>query len=466
MKRRVGLEFEYPVIRKDGKPVLQKEINRLFNFFASKKWTKKKDRYTKQIIGVYKKTKHGTFMIDNDGSPGILEIGTPPHYDLFSLKKEQEGIMKHIFSFLKKTHSLLGYGVSPFTDPHDLTIAPKGHYPHMVTIVDDFELFRPYYILSSTQTNISGSLPELLKAANVFFALSGPLVSISANISVYNGKILPFRDARGSFADNFKKKVRRTYIDAVGIPNKPFVSWKEYMTFLFDRPGHLLLIDGEFYAVHDHKTHLLDALKNKKPILVQRLKKTTDKKKPKREKKVLKIQDLWLMQAILWTDIRLKFSFKESIKTEEFLQALESDEKTFETYLKKNFSNYYIEIRPVTTQPKNEQYAMPAFCLGLMEELHKVEKIIYKHDWTVWKKMRVAGYKKGLQAKVKNIEAKKLLKKLLAISKKGLKKRGYGEEIFLSPLYKRLKQQITPSEKAEKILREEGKDAFLDYLTL
>ena len=53
--------------------------------------------------------------------------------------------------------------------------------------------------------------------------------------------------------------------------------------------------------------------------------------------------------------------------------------------------------------------------------------------------------------------------RILHIAKQGLQKRGLGEEIFLAPLFKRLKHQQSPADIAITIFKKHGLQGLLKH---
>ena len=76
--------------------------------------------------------------------------------------------------------------------------------------------------------------------------------------------------------------------------------------------------------------------------------------------------------------------------------------------------------------------------------------------------------KRNLPSFVNKQDLKKLTKEILDLSREGLKERGFGEEKYLNPLYKRLEEGRNPAVKLLQ-LRENGvnmEDIILNYGSL
>ena len=101
-----------------------------------------------------------------------------------------------------------------------------------------------------------------------------------------------------------------------------------------------------------------------------------------------------------------------------------------------------VEFRSVCTQPFYLTFAPAAFHLGLLVNLEKFEALLqettffdsYDYDFPA---IRRRFSKKDLEKKeLEQIVV--LTKGLLECAEEGLKRRGFGEEIYLSPLYDKL----------------------------
>ena len=76
----------------------------------------------------------------------------------------------------------------------------------------------------------------------------------------------------------------------------------------------------------------------------------------------------------------MKFAFQPEVDTKHFVKAIQSSAGTFEKFLEKNLSNAYVEIRPVALQQPNDFLALPAFALGIMQNLSAAEVYIKKYQ--------------------------------------------------------------------------------------
>ena len=460
MKRKIGLEFEFIALRKNGQHITRRDVVALWKHLQGLGWMPKIDAYTKKIVGVYGKTEFGALVLDNDGGSPLLEIGWPPYPDLFMARKKMRETLSPILTYFKDTYRLVGYGCAPFSNPRDIELTPKAHYPVIIKTAktNTWRVWRRFYMVGALQVNLGGRLEELVQAQNVFLRLTGIMTALSANTSIIEGKIQKYKEMRQFFYDDLRDNFPKVYTNQFGIPNKPHASWQEYFFTILKRPARLLALGGKLYEVKDRRA-VYDIIMQGDTIRVKEL------MHRRIEYKVLTPKDLTLLVNFFWPDARLKFQFKSTATMPDFVRALQSTSQKFENYLKDTLENYYLEIRPCAMQQPEDLLAMPAFMLGIVENLSQAERILKQQTWQFWRDMRTAAYRHGMQASVKGTSVTTFLLPLYRIAEQGLKKRKRGEEKFLRPLKHRILSGKTPADVAEDIYKKKGKKTFLYFLT-
>lgn len=108
-----------------------------------------------------------------------------------------------------------------------------------------------------------------------------------------------------------------------------------------------------------------------------------------------------------------------------------------------------VEFRSICTQPIRDSMSVAAFHLGLKDKLDELEEII-NNDEVIYHKGYTAGELRKLliQNRVPEFidegELCKLTRSIVDLAGEGLGQRGIGEEIFLKPLYERIKNHSNP----------------------
>jgi gamma-glutamylcysteine synthetase len=109
-----------------------------------------------------------------------------------------------------------------------------------------------------------------------------------------------------------------------------------------------------------------------------------------------------------------------------------------------------VEFRSVCCQPISDSMTVAAFHVGLMEnqkELKKLlddDKIIYGHGYHVSELRKLFTMEK-LPDFLDVDAAYELAEQVIDLASDGLKRRGYGEERYLKPLYKRTRNKTNPA---------------------
>ncbi|MCP4219185.1 MAG: hypothetical protein GY765_31405, partial [bacterium] len=102
-----------------------------------------------------------------------------------------------------------------------------------------------------------------------------------------------------------------------------------------------------------------------------------------------------------------------------------------------------LESRSDCVQPVTESFTSAAFTLGLINNRQKIETLFatYSYKNTAMRKLAVTT---GTIPFFDKTTLKTLLTGTLDLAKEGLTGRGYGEESFLLPLYKRVERLTCP----------------------
>ncbi|MCD7866614.1 MAG: glutamylcysteine synthetase [Clostridiales bacterium] len=129
-----------------------------------------------------------------------------------------------------------------------------------------------------------------------------------------------------------------------------------------------------------------------------------------------------------------------------------------------------IEFRSACCQPAAESMTVAAFHVGLMEnlsgldELMEQDHVIYHHGYTATELRRMLLMRE-LPGFVDPDALYELAGQVVALAEDGLKRRGLGEEIYLTPLYDRIRARQSPAKRM--LLQKEAgvslKEIILEY---
>jgi gamma-glutamylcysteine synthetase len=111
-----------------------------------------------------------------------------------------------------------------------------------------------------------------------------------------------------------------------------------------------------------------------------------------------------------------------------------------------------IEFRSSCCQPISESMTVAAFHAGLMENLPRLkemldsDRVIYGHGYTASELQRMFSMREIPSFADKGAVSENLTE-ILRLAEEGLKKRGFGEETLLAPLYDRARKLTNPAKK-------------------
>ena len=130
-----------------------------------------------------------------------------------------------------------------------------------------------------------------------------------------------------------------------------------------------------------------------------------------------------------------------------------------------------VEFRSICTQPIKDSMCVAAFHLGLKDKLDELscildnDDVIYHNGYTA-SELRKLLIQDEVPSFIDKNDLCRLSQSIVDLASEGLKERGIGEEVFLNPLYERIKKHTNPGKeilyslhkgvKIEKIIKEYG----------
>lgn len=156
-----------------------------------------------------------------------------------------------------------------------------------------------------------------------------------------------------------------------------------------------------------------------------------------------------------------EISFTPIIEDIEYLRTFKFEDLTFRGT---------IEFRSVCCQPIADVMTVSAFHLGLKNQLKELDQllqeddVLYHHGFSATE-LRKLFVKQELPSFVEREALYNLAKQVVDLAKKGLQRRGYGEEAYIKPLYERIRQQLNPAQKMLVRIKECGniEDIIQEY---
>jgi gamma-glutamylcysteine synthetase len=422
---KVGIESEFPLVDlKTGHAVENRVTETVFQAFVDKGWAPVIDQGTGALVSVEKEYSGYTCTIGTDVGRSIIEIALPPAKNLFEvLELRKEIIDPAIAEFKKHGAALLGYGILPHEKPHRNLIAQKGRYHFFEA--DSSNTFVPpedgvdlhvFALTASSQTHVQVPRKDAVRLLNVMNCLSGLFVLLGANAPVWQGKRDP---------DNCRAV--REWLWEAGWPTRANqVALLRPMSSIADYLNTILSFRPQMIKRDEYLSLRFAGFSNRE--LFEKGYITTTSVKGGKVIAYMKPDDIIFMGGFAWYNARL--------------------------------TGYgTVETRVVCQQPANEPYNMSALILGLAMCLDETEKLVNKQDFIFWKQFRFSTMYRGFN----DPHGNELAAKALKIAKKGLKLRGYGEEEFLTPIERRLKDKKAPAERILTVYKKHGIEGLIEH---
>ena len=423
-KRKIGLEMEFPIVTNDGYAPSLGEVLPVFDYLQSLGFDVKRDTGTGAPIAAY-----GSFLGDAKAVDKVelelgycvLEIAIRPTETIFDAAEVLSTALKKISNFFRKANlEIIGYGIQPIASPGRALQSPKARYNVYEKISKskylkaevgrDIHLFT---IAAASQCHVDIEFEEIPRALNVLNALAGVFVSLSANSSVWQGRVDPeWLAPREMFYD----KGMNPWPERIG-NSREYSDAYEYLNDILASKPLVVARNSDFAIVRDCTT-VMDFFGHSSATL-ETPDGTVFATCPR-------IDDLLLFSNVWWPNARV------------------------------SLGHGTIEARAFCQQPPMDLFAPAALVLGLLEGLEDAEQIVFSKPWRDWIALRSSAAANGLRG----IDTG-LVRDVLGIAEDGLKRRGFSEESMLQPFQDNVKSVMTPADRAAEIFRSNGISALI-----
>jgi gamma-glutamylcysteine synthetase len=360
-------------------------------------------------------------ILTTDAGVGVLEVILPP---LDSVWKADES-MKKMMGRLMDASDLCGLGdtdrarfvalgFNPVEIPSADAWSKKQRYDVLLESFDE-ELW-PSALSAADQVHVDASIEEFVPMLNGLLGVAGFFSILFSNSPIRENKVSVPQNYRELLWDELGK-------DRTGIPERPYTSVEDFLDQLWSRDCLLAKRDGLYYA----------PLRPFRDVV---------KEGEKRGASEEELRDLFLIhEASNWQSVRPRF---------------------FGT----------LEIRPACLQSWDSMSSLPAFGLGLSENLNELEAFVAQFEWSFLRELRYLAANEGFRVRVPvgatggGEPVARFMKDLLGIAERGLIGRGLGEEVFLKPLWTRVEEQKSLADKGIELFKSGGAEALVDVRTL
>ena len=405
--RKVGREAEFPVVWPDGRAG---DVGLLWEPLLAQGGLTPHydDPITRRLLV---ELSEPGMMVAIEVGRCTVELSLGPCEDLWQLQTGFDRALARVNGAARECGlRLLGFGIQPRTPASQRLMTPARHYRALRRAAGAAWL--RLTTSASDQLHVDITRSEIPTAVNWLNLLSGPLIAVCANSSIYAGRAGQYQAGREAFLADLGEH-------RYGMPPRQFATTTEWIQYL-----------SEFRCfVLPESTGFRRTNRPFREVLATEAKRGTSSEQ--------------LFQYFLWHEHYVWNSARARV------------------------AHSTIEVRPACQQPPGESMAANALILGWVVALKEASELVSRalgpDPWPAMTRYRQAAVREGLGA---SEPAPGLLIGLVEIARAGLKRRGRGEERLLVPIEQRLAERQSPGQRAQQILRRSGMAALLEQLRI
>ena len=416
-KNFIGVEIEIPIINLDKKAVDFDVVHKITDKFQ-KQYPDFQDNgidYDGNVFAI--KNPKTDDIVCYDCSYNNIEFAMGREKDLFSINDR----FSEYYSFVKESfeeynHTLTGMGINPYRKYNEYDPIPSERYLmlyHHLKSYNNYEdvpmhfhEFPEYGMFSSaSQVQLDVYRDDLVKTINVFSKIE-PIKALLFSNSVLideNKHVTCFRDALWEYSTHGVNPHN------IGMYDVDFKDLNDLQSYLESLNIYCVMRDGAY--INFQSMNVLDYFSKD-----------------------------YVCGEIYSNGEYRKMEVKPLINDIKYLRPFKFINLTFRGT---------VEFRSVCTQPIKDSMSVAAFHLGLKDKLDELDELISNDDVIYHKGYTASELRKlliqdELPAFIDRDGLCKLSKDIVDLASVGLEERGIGEEIFLKPLYGRIRNHVNP----------------------
>lgn len=333
---------------------------------------------------------------------GTVEVGVGPRTSLPELDRDLAAALGPLLGAAARSgYRVLAYGIQPRTTATPSLMTPKRRYLAFLDVVGPTWL--RFGLTASDQLQCALGRDELVPAMNAVNAVSGAAIALSANSSVYGGRLGAYASGREGLMRGMVPELHRH-----GSVPRAFADELDYVRWV---AGYrcLVLPDG---------------------------------------------RGGFRFPGVAYAELAARegASFEDFSYHEHYLWPSARPRSRLGT----------LEVRPACQQPAASS-AMCAFSLGVVEARADVLALAAECGWDRLLRYRRDAIRHGLRARE---PVPGFLGVLLELAAQGLRRRGLGEERALDELWERLQRRRGPGDRSRELLLAGGVERLVDGLAL
>ncbi len=413
----IGIEIEMPIINLAKKPVEEDLAHKMAEAFRKRFSFKVASRDSEGNPYNLIEEKSGD-SLSFDCSYSNLEFSMGRRRTIFEIKESFDKYYAYVDKYLRRRgYAVTGMGINPHCDINHNYPIPSERYRMLLHYLRSYKEHlgekgrrfhaRPDFgtFTSASQVQLDVEYDSLVDVLNVFGRLEPYKVLLFAN-----SPSKEYPDLLCSRNIFWEESMHGYNKKNIGLFNEPLKSMDELVSYIGETSIYCAERDGKYFDFS--------------PVPI--------KEYFKRDKVTGKYYDGQRYRAKA-LEPRL-----EDIK---YLRTFKLEDLTFRGT---------VEYRSACCQPIKDSMTIAAFHTGLLEKLPELKELLEK-DRVVYGRSQNADRlqhlfsKKVLPDFVDRQKLRGQLIKILSLAEDGLRKRGFGEEVFLSPLFCRAERLSNPA---------------------
>jgi gamma-glutamylcysteine synthetase len=462
----VSAELEYPVVSlRDGQPAHPSLFTSVWEKLAENSWNPVEFGVTRECPQEATCINSAQSIVTDTGS--TIELVPSPSESILGVARQLPALQDDVRSILDSVgYTMLGCGVHP-----NLRAVPADYYWFRTPrACYDYAIEKRSWHhwsivnIAAAQEVVDVSFEDAPRAVRLLHRLSGLMNFVLRNDPDINGDYKGVLSVRPCAWREHVPRSGPFASDAgrVCVPSQEICSWRDYLSLLWEQSAMFLVGTKNTDSAYlpEHPT-FMDFLKNA----------------PKGgwPAKTLSGEEIHIfpehahIEQTDWTYMgfaRIRWKWREEpAGIEDLLDSWRRGE--IETYLSRNLEKVVVENRSNSTQQPGESLVSLALVSGLLANLEEALELAFREPYSFWLSVLDASMTEPLDTSLEGRSIPGYARDMVDIARRGLKLRGEEDaDTALNPLYQRIEDRCSPSERLLRDYQEGGIKRLIERLRI
>ncbi len=463
----ISVEHEMPAVSLRNKDAVPPEVfDDLWGKLATEGWVREGDHaVSRKLLNPSPEARKPEQMLTTDTGPTI-EIAPSPAETVQEIEHQLTALRGLVVTKLRsKGVGLLGSGIHPFLgsslEEYSRYRTPRMAYDYAIrergwqhrSLLNIAAMQEVIDVPIDLAPRIVATMHRL--AGVVLFLFRNDSKDIWTNIQL-SVRPLSWRNQTANTPEKFKNDRLK-----VCLPCEETNTWQEYLRLLWERNPMFLLgtkNDGLVFVPEHPDFATFVSSPPKEGWVAKRL----DSGQLTRISPTMEhvAQTDWTYMGFA----RLRLFWKAETPLKTLVEAYQIGGEHLNAFLREHLEKVLLENRSTASPPPGEETCSLAFILGLVENFEAMEQFVKQKPYSFWLELARAAEKQPLSFNIGGVEVADLIDKILALSRTGLVRRGHGEERYLEPLARRVRERESPAERFYALGTHRDQDVLFKHL--